>query len=181
MIQANLLMITVGRSPDSFVQMDIMRLPLGILSGMGFIGAGAILRKDERVLGVTTAATLWAVTVMGLCFGGGQIGLGLAALVIGAVTLWILKWFELKMKQDRQGILSLQIAQGAFDEEEVRSILKAENFEVIRCAVSEKPVDGLRELNCVVRWRSCPTESVVPLFVKKFSRMSGAIKVEWKP
>ena len=36
----------------------------------------AILHRDELVLGVTTAATLWFVTVMGLCFGGGQIGLG---------------------------------------------------------------------------------------------------------
>ena len=77
MIQVNLLLTLNGKASDSFVVMDLMRLPLGILSGMGFIGAGAILRKDNLVLGVTTAATLWFVTVMGLCFGGGQIGLGL--------------------------------------------------------------------------------------------------------
>ena len=41
-----------------------MRLPLGILTGVGFIGAGAIIRR-HRVLGVTTAATIWFVTVMG--------------------------------------------------------------------------------------------------------------------
>jgi putative Mg2+ transporter-C (MgtC) family protein len=35
---------------------------LGILSGMGFIGAGAIVRKDNFVHGLTTAATLWFVT-----------------------------------------------------------------------------------------------------------------------
>lgn len=47
MIQANLLMNSVGKLHDSFVVLDLMRLPLRILSGMGFIGAGAILRKDN--------------------------------------------------------------------------------------------------------------------------------------
>lgn len=41
-------------------------------------GGGAILRRGNLVIGVTTAATLWYVTVIGLCFGGGQVFLGLA-------------------------------------------------------------------------------------------------------
>src|SRR5581483_5901227 len=45
MIQANLFLPTAGKASDSFVTLDVMRLPLGILSGMGFIGAGAILRR----------------------------------------------------------------------------------------------------------------------------------------
>ncbi|HTV42319.1 MAG TPA: MgtC/SapB family protein [Candidatus Sulfotelmatobacter sp.] len=85
MIQVNLLLNVVGKAHDSFVVMDLMRLPLGILSGMGFIGGGVILRKGSVVRGVTTAATLWFVTVMGLCFGGGQLGMGLGALVLGLV------------------------------------------------------------------------------------------------
>src|ERR1700728_2417613 len=87
MIQANLLLGTTGKASDSFVVLDLMRLPLGILTGMGFIGGGAILRRDGLVLGVTTAATLWFVTVIGLCFGGGQIFLGLAGLALGMVVL----------------------------------------------------------------------------------------------
>jgi putative Mg2+ transporter-C (MgtC) family protein len=71
MIQVNLLLGVAGKAQNSFVVMDLMRLPLGILSGMGFIGGGVILRKGSIVRGVTTAATLWFVTVMGLCFGGG--------------------------------------------------------------------------------------------------------------
>ena len=43
------------------------------------------------MLGVTTAATMWFVTVIGLCFGGGQIGLGITATLIGVVVLWALK------------------------------------------------------------------------------------------
>jgi putative Mg2+ transporter-C (MgtC) family protein len=72
MVQANLLLVTIGKTADSFVTLDLMRLPLGILTGMGFIGGGAILRRDSLVLGVTTAATLWFVTVIGLCFGAAR-------------------------------------------------------------------------------------------------------------
>src|SRR5581483_8952950 len=62
MIAANLLLDTRGRPSDAFSVLDLMRLPLGILSGMGFIGAGAIVRRGDLVEGVTTAATLWFVT-----------------------------------------------------------------------------------------------------------------------
>jgi putative Mg2+ transporter-C (MgtC) family protein len=69
MLQVNLLLPTAGRPANSFVMNDLMRLPLGILSGMGFIGAGAIVRRDNFVGGITTAATVRFVTVIGLCFG----------------------------------------------------------------------------------------------------------------
>ena len=61
MLMTNALLGQAGKASDSFIQLDLMRLPLGILSGVGFIGAGAILRKDGLVKGLTTAATLWFV------------------------------------------------------------------------------------------------------------------------
>src|SRR5271156_2299314 len=94
MIQANLLLATVGKAADSFISLDLMRLPLGILTGMGFIGAGAVIRRDGLILGVTTAATLWFVTVIGLCFGGGQISLGIAGLLLGLIVVSGLHWIE---------------------------------------------------------------------------------------
>jgi uncharacterized membrane protein YhiD involved in acid resistance len=48
MVLANLLLNTTGKTPDSFISLDVMRLPLGILTGMGFIGAGAILHNDRN-------------------------------------------------------------------------------------------------------------------------------------
>jgi putative Mg2+ transporter-C (MgtC) family protein len=119
MIQANLLLATTGRAADSFVTLDLMRLPLGILTGMGFIGGGAILRRDGFVLGVTTAATLWFVTIIGLCFGGGQISLGIAAFVLGMLVLSGLRSIERRMKQD--GTLSLTLEHNQPTEEEIRA------------------------------------------------------------
>jgi putative Mg2+ transporter-C (MgtC) family protein len=77
MILCNILLSTVGKHPDSFVNIDPMRLPLGILTGMGFIGAGAVIRRKDTVIGITTtAATLWLVTVVGLCIGSWHFLLG---------------------------------------------------------------------------------------------------------
>jgi len=59
-IQVNLLLPTEGRASDSFVMNDLMRLPLGILTGIGFVGGGAILRRDNIVTGVTTSRDLMA-------------------------------------------------------------------------------------------------------------------------
>jgi putative Mg2+ transporter-C (MgtC) family protein len=70
MIQANILLPLDGKTTGSFAVMDLMRLPLGILTGVRFIGGGTILKKGNIVTGVTTAATLWLITVIGLCLGG---------------------------------------------------------------------------------------------------------------
>jgi len=107
MIQANILLPLAGKTSESFSVMDLMRLPLGILTGVGFIGAGTIVRKGDLVTGVTTAATLWLVTVIGLCFGGGQLALGAAATALAVVTLWILKWVEIKLPREHRAVLVL--------------------------------------------------------------------------
>jgi len=109
MIEVNLLLGTGGKLGDSFVVMDPMRLPLGILTGMGFIGAGAILQRGKSISGVTTAATLWLVTVIGLCFGSGQIGLGCIAVVIAMFVLWTLKAVDRKWLQDNRATLCLRL------------------------------------------------------------------------
>lgn len=105
MIQANILLTLSGKTPESFSVMDLMRLPLGILTGVGFIGGGAIVKKGDLVTGVTTAATLWLVTVVGLCLGGGQLGLGAIATALAVVTLWVLKWVDVMIPREHRARL----------------------------------------------------------------------------
>jgi putative Mg2+ transporter-C (MgtC) family protein len=54
MLEVNALLGTTGRASDSFVMNDLMRFPLGILTGVGFIGGGVILHRDNLAVGVTT-------------------------------------------------------------------------------------------------------------------------------
>jgi putative Mg2+ transporter-C (MgtC) family protein len=130
MIQVNLLLNLPGKAPDSFAVMDLMRLPLGILTGMGFIGGGAILRRGNVVQGVTTAATLWLATVLGLCLGGGQLGLGLAGLGLGLAILWGLKVLEQRLWVDRRGTLTVAVDTGGPTDGQLRGTIQAAGYSV---------------------------------------------------
>lgn len=179
MIQVNLLLSLSGKSSDSFVTLDLMRLPLGILSGMGFIGAGAIFRRENLIVGVTTAATLWFVTVIGLCFGGGQFVLGAIASAIGFLTLTVFKAMEDRTRQDRQGSLSILVGPVGPAEEEVTMRLAKSGFRIASCAFF---VDGQsRELRYDLRWTALPFESSVPPLVHGLAELPGVMRVAWDP
>lgn len=110
MIQANWLVVHTTDIHVSILRLDMMRLPLGILSGIGFIGAGVILHRGELVRGVTTAATIWLTTVIGLCFGGGQILLGGIVTIIALATLWLMKYVEASAVSGRRGKISITMS-----------------------------------------------------------------------
>jgi putative Mg2+ transporter-C (MgtC) family protein len=66
---------------------DPTRIPGQVITGMGFLGAGVILREGGAVLGLTTAATLWTVTAIGLFIGSRHYAL---ALLLTATTVGVL-------------------------------------------------------------------------------------------
>jgi putative Mg2+ transporter-C (MgtC) family protein len=112
MMQANILLEVGGKDADSFSVMDVLRFPLGVLTGVGFIGGGAILRRGDFVTGVTTAATLWVMTAIGLAFGGGQLALGTAGTVLTLITLQVLKQVDLWIPRTHHAILTISSANG---------------------------------------------------------------------
>ncbi|RIV18294.1 MgtC/SapB family protein [Fibrisoma montanum] len=65
------------------------RIAANIVNGIGFLGAGIIYREANRVKGLTTAATVWAVSALGMCLGGGQYDIALMGFVVimGALLL----------------------------------------------------------------------------------------------
>lgn len=177
MIQANMLLDLAGKSPSSFVVMDLMRLPLGILSGMGFIGAGAILRRGTLVSGVTTAATLWFSTVMGLCFGGGQLGLGLAALVLAVFILWALKSLEKCWSREVEGMLFL--AGPALPEQEIIRQIADGGGKITGWIEAGSGPDGAWK-KCRLKYRRRDEKMSAPPFVDSLGCTPGVSRVEWK-
>jgi putative Mg2+ transporter-C (MgtC) family protein len=181
MILANLLLGMRGRPSDSFVTFDVMRLPLGILSGMGFIGGGAILRRDNMVLGVTTAATLWFVTVMGLCFGGGQHVLGLIALALGMVVLSGLKWLETLCPHEYRGTLVLTVGPGGPPDEEIRRGLLAAAFQIDTSGFVHDRQQERHEVCFELRWRQGRHDPWRPDALRELAERPGIERVQWTP
>jgi putative Mg2+ transporter-C (MgtC) family protein len=180
MIQVNLLLPTAGRAPDSFVMNDLMRLPLGILTGVGFIGGGAILRRDNIVVGVTTAATLWLVTVIGLCVGGGQLILALAATAIGLFALWILQWVEDQLQQERSGRLTLELESNGPKEPEIRRRLGSAGLLITGSQKLIEPVSGRRRLVLEMRQVCRRAHTETPPIVDELASAPGVVSVQWQ-
>jgi putative Mg2+ transporter-C (MgtC) family protein len=79
--------------------LDIARVAAGVVVGVGFLGAGTILRGEGVVVGLTTAATIWAVAAIGLALGAGLY-------VVAAVTIVIIVLalrFPLPPRHDGEG------------------------------------------------------------------------------
>lgn len=66
------------------------RIIEGLITGMGFIGGGAILRRDNQVKGTATAASLWITGAIGVAVGLGALGVALLLTTVTTLTLWIL-------------------------------------------------------------------------------------------
>jgi putative Mg2+ transporter-C (MgtC) family protein len=182
MVQVNLLLPLAGRRPDSFVAMDLMRLPLGILSGIGFIGAGVIMKreKEQLVTGVTTAATMWYVTVLGLLYGGGQIRLALAASAIALGVLWGVKRMRGLMSHEFHGRVHMVLAKEGPTEDELREMLLASSCRISRWTTVYTQVNRLESVACEVRWlakRSRIPET--PSGIRELRELAGVEKLTW--
>jgi putative Mg2+ transporter-C (MgtC) family protein len=73
---------------------EALRVAAGVVTGIGFIGAGTILQTKHRVHGLTTAATVFMAAALGIAVGGGYYYLALTAAGITVLSTWGLRYFE---------------------------------------------------------------------------------------
>jgi putative Mg2+ transporter-C (MgtC) family protein len=86
-------------SGQSVVRADPSRVAAQIVTGIGFLGAGAIIRQGLSVRGLTTAATLWVVAAIGMAVGAGYYSGAILATGIVLVALWPLRIFAYRVLQ----------------------------------------------------------------------------------
>src|SRR5215208_712259 len=78
-------------SGDQVIRADPTRIAAQIVTGIGFLGAGAIIRQGLSVRGLTTAATLWVAAAIGLASGAGYYSVAVVGTAIVLVSLWPLR------------------------------------------------------------------------------------------
>ncbi|MFH1084775.1 MAG: MgtC/SapB family protein [Chloroflexota bacterium] len=92
---------------------ETARIAANIVSGIGFLGAGAILQGKGRVTGLTTASIVWLVAALGMCIAGGQYVLALVATSLAMVVLWIFprvdKWID-RLRDSRRYQITCPLA-----------------------------------------------------------------------
>jgi putative Mg2+ transporter-C (MgtC) family protein len=112
-----------------FPRIDPTRLAAGAMTGIGFLGAGVILKTGFTVQGLTTAACIWIVAAIGLAIGAGQYVAGVAGFVITFFSLWFLRLIEARMPSITYRHITLN-ADETGDEAVIRSLFEDRGFHI---------------------------------------------------
>ena len=158
---------------------DPARLGAGILTGIGFLGAGTILRHANLVRGITTAATLWFVTVLGLTFGSGQFLLGLTGLALALVTLHILPKLEKFIDSDWYATMSLRIKLEGLDEQELRERIQALGAVLQAMRLTYDVEKQQKTFICELKLRRRKVFEISTRAVAELTKCPGVLGVRW--
>lgn len=133
------------------IRSDMGRLTAQVVSGIGFLGAGTIIQSKDKVIGITTAATLWLVACLGIAVGMGYYFLVFTVLVSVSFILIIMKRIEVYYVE-RKKIRRLKISfKGKEDTERlIIQYLKSKNIKVHRIKyLKEKYTNGMIEVKSI--------------------------------
>lgn len=113
------------------VAIDPTRMAQGIMTGIGFLGAGAIIKDGVSVKGLTTAASIWITAAIGILLGIGFYFPAALAIVLTVGTLSAFRWIESRLPAQFFADFEVRFARsGAPGEEALRQLLAAQGFTI---------------------------------------------------
>ena len=129
------------------VVLDPSRIAAQVVSGIGFLGAGAILARGEIVKGLTTAASIWTVAAVGLAVGGGLYLAASASTVIILIILAGIKPLEEAYRSRNQSCqLRVEVENGSLTPELLREALGLRAAQIKRFLVQSRNPQGTDDL-----------------------------------
>ena len=163
-------------SGEAVVRADPTRIAAQIVTGIGFLGAGAIIRQGFSVRGLTTAATLWVVAAVGLAAGAGYYSAAVITTALVLVALWplrIIAYQLLHRFRPEDGLLLVDVPAGhppgAIIDEVERLGARIESMQV-----SQEGERRRLELEVVL-----PRDAAPPKFVTRIADLDGVAQVRW--
>ena len=162
-----------GRTP-----VDPARLAAGVVTGIGFLGAGTIMRYRASVRGLTTAASLWVVTGIGLAVGSGLYFGSLVTTAIAVITLMFFGRLEHAMiRKDWYKTIIVETKDGMEHLKGIRKILAEYGADITDFEV-ERSEDGAHiELNIGVK---LSTSHNAAALIKDISHLDGIKSARWE-
>ena len=121
----SLMIAFATEGPESITRVDPSRIAAQVVTGIGFLGGGAIIQARGSVHGLTTAAVIWVAAGIGLCIGVGfpLIGLGITLVVLLVLVLLnpISQWLS---HQGEEDVLELYLSNDSLILRQVRHVLR---------------------------------------------------------
>jgi putative Mg2+ transporter-C (MgtC) family protein len=111
---------------------DPVRMGQGIMTGIGFLGAGVIFREGITVRGLTTAASIWVTAAIGIMIGIGFYMPAAAATLLTLAALTFFRWLEERMPSHSYAEHVMSFGrEDVMPEDEVRQLLKDHHFRIV--------------------------------------------------
>jgi putative Mg2+ transporter-C (MgtC) family protein len=155
------------------VVLDPSRVAAQVVSGIGFLGAGAILARGEIVRGLTTAASIWTVAAIGLAVGGGlYFAAGVSTAVIIAILAGVKPLEEAYRARNQSCRLKIEATQASVTPEIVKQALNIRTGQIKRFLTT--PRDGIEE---VIVLLSKVSSQDIKGFVTKLNELDGVHSV----
>ena len=152
---ATLLMLLSIYLPQHYNPMrtsDPGRIAAQVVSGIGFLGAGAILRLGNNVRGLTTVASLWFVAALGLAIGSGMFIVSALALGLGLVTLTLLDLAERKIfPSERYKLLEIYYKENIPNTTDALNVIKGSKIKVHSIDINQGAKDKGTKVTILVR------------------------------
>jgi len=140
------------RTSAAMVRLDPTRMGQGIMTGIGFLGAGVILKDGLTVRGLTTAASIWITAAMGILAG---IGFYFPLLVSAMLTIFILsvlRWIEVRMPAQSHYRFEARLAHPSLlNEQALLALIEQHDFSVARISRRLDRESGLRRYTMTLR------------------------------
>jgi len=159
--------------PGVAVNVDPGRIAYGVMTGIGFLGAGVILHHRGTVRGLTTAAAIWCVAALGLASGLGLYLLVIYSTLLLLAALWLLDRFEraLPKMRYREVILRRPWVEGCIED----SVKRLQEAGASVAAVSYKRTDDLRGVD--VRAQIAFARKTLPYELPRILEADGTIEM----
>ena len=134
------------------ITLDPTRMTQGIMTGIGFLGAGTIMKEGLSVRGLTTAASIWTTAAIGVLIGIGFYFPALLATVLTLGTLSLFRWIENRMPSQFYAHFVVRFDRHAkMDEQELRRLMKRYGFTIANLNYRLDTDAGFFEYRMVVR------------------------------
>ncbi|MGB9677712.1 MAG: MgtC/SapB family protein [Candidatus Ratteibacteria bacterium] len=159
------------------LRIDPARIAYGVVTGMGFLGAGVIIKDQRRIRGLTTAACLWFVTSIGLAVGVNLYILAYFLTFISLIILYFLKIFEKMFSIDLYSILIVTGEDKKELRDRVEKILIKSGLKILSTEINRNKVKTQIKLCYTVRYKS--NKNIDEIF-EKISEIDGLIEIELK-
>jgi putative Mg2+ transporter-C (MgtC) family protein len=163
--------------PDdsSVIRMDPARAAAGIITGIGFLGAGTILKSQEFILGLTTAASIWVVAAIGITVGLGQYGL--AVLLTALVLLALVGLHQIRIPSHRYAVVRVEGEDDGGLFGRVEGFLARQKLTITDQGLESEPARRNLVMRFVIRFRDPGLMKVV---VADLRALPGVRSVRWR-